>query len=66
MGTSDPVSTSVTLLKRLQVAPQDKVAWSDFAGRSMPVVNQWCRGMANESGVAVTERLLPAPIGLDP
>jgi RNA polymerase sigma-70 factor (ECF subfamily) len=40
---ADSVSTSVTLLKRLQATPQDEVAWSDFAGRYAPFVFQWCR-----------------------
>lgn len=45
MGFADPITTSVTLLRRLQAAPQDEGTWSDFARRYTPVVHRWCRGL---------------------
>lgn len=60
MGLRDPASTSMTLLKRLQAAPQDEAAWTDFAGRYAPIVHQWCRGLGLQQADAddVTQTVL--------
>ena len=60
MGLADSVTTSVTLLKRLQAAPQDEGAWSDFARRYTPIVNQWCCGFGLQKADAddVTQTVL--------
>jgi RNA polymerase sigma-70 factor (ECF subfamily) len=43
MNSAAALSTSVTLLARLQQAPADQAAWSEFVRRYGPLVYRWCR-----------------------
>jgi len=54
------LATSSTLLRRLQLGPQDSSAWADFARRYGPGIHQWCKnwGLDDADAEEFAERVL--------
>jgi RNA polymerase sigma-70 factor (ECF subfamily) len=58
--TPDPLSTRITLLVRLRLAPEDQAAWGEFVDRYGPQIYAWCQSFGLQAADAedVTQTVL--------